>query len=150
MRKSRHSEEKAKTVLDTNVVISAAIGPEGATSKIFELLIREEIENYTTRPIIGEIEEVFNRKKIAEAVSDKSRRSFLRLYRVFSNLVEPEKSLDMVEDSDDNMFFECAEKANADIIISGDSHLQDIGSWRDMEVLSPRKFMTRVTTQSLE
>ena len=40
-----------KVVLDTNVVVSAAISPDGNPAFIFEMLILEDIKNYTTPKI---------------------------------------------------------------------------------------------------
>ncbi|HLC52319.1 MAG TPA: putative toxin-antitoxin system toxin component, PIN family [Candidatus Nanoarchaeia archaeon] len=50
--------KQSKIVLDTNVVISAAISSDGNPAKIFEMLIREEVENFTTSEIIDEIKEI--------------------------------------------------------------------------------------------
>ena len=44
---------------------------------------------------------------------------------------------DVKADPDDNMILECALVADADIIVSGDSHLLDIKLWRGMRILPP-------------
>lgn len=66
--KSEHIE-KLKVVIDTNTVISAPLSEEGNPAKIFELLLLEEISNFTSDEIIEEVIEVFNRDKIKNKLS---------------------------------------------------------------------------------
>ena len=47
------------------------------------------------------------------------------------------------DDPDDDKILECAVAGNADYIISGDSHLLDIGEYRDIRVLNPDQFLER-------
>ena len=56
--------EKLKFVIDTNTIVSAPFSEDGNPAKIFELLLLEEIINFTSEEIIDEITEVFNRNKI--------------------------------------------------------------------------------------
>jgi predicted nucleic acid-binding protein len=48
MKKSSMQGKPSKVVLDTNIVISAAISSEGNPAKIFEMLINGKIENFAT------------------------------------------------------------------------------------------------------
>jgi len=61
--------EKLKVVIDTNVIISAPLSKENSPAKIFELLLIEEITNYTSEEIIKEIKGVFKREKIKSKLS---------------------------------------------------------------------------------
>ena len=53
-----------KVVIDTNVIVSAAKSSDGNPARIFEMLLLEEIINYTTKEIIEEIKEVLARPRI--------------------------------------------------------------------------------------
>ena len=53
-------------VLDTNVVVSAALSTDGNPALIFNMLIRGDIESFTSAEIIAEIREIFERHRIAE------------------------------------------------------------------------------------
>lgn len=60
----------------------------------------------------------------------------------FTELVYPTKKLRIVTaDPDDNRILECAEKAKAEIIISGDSDLLDLGSYKNILIISMRDFL---------
>ena len=52
-----------RAVLDTNIIISAAISNDGNPSKIFEMLLEKNFINYTTQEILEEIEDVIKRPK---------------------------------------------------------------------------------------
>ncbi len=47
-------------------------------------------------------------------------------------------------DRDDDVFLACALAGEADVIVSGDRHLQDVSGWRGISVLSPRRFVDEV------
>lgn len=134
-------EEKLKTVIDTNTVISAPLSEDGNPAKIFELLLLEEINNFRSEDITNEIAEVFNREKIKKLVSEDKINFIIDNYRKFSKLAKPCIKLSIVkEDDDDNRVLECAETANADYIISGDEHLLKLGGHKRIKIVSPKEF----------
>ena len=53
--------EKKNVVLDTNIIISAAITKEGLPSRILELLVEGKIINFTTGDIVKELLRVFDK-----------------------------------------------------------------------------------------
>lgn len=77
--------EKPRVVIDTNIIISAPLSKESSPAKIFELLLVEEIENYTSEEIIKEIKGVFKREKIKSKLSqDKINFIIEKNIRIFS------------------------------------------------------------------
>ncbi len=134
-------EEKLKTVIDANIVISAPLSEDGNPAKIFELLLLEEINNFRSEDITNEIVEVFNREKIKKLVSEDKINFIIDKYREFSKLAKPSIKLSVVkEDDDDNRVLECAETANADYIISGDEHLLKLRNYKNVKIVSPKEF----------
>src|SRR3989338_7377804 len=113
--KSAQQVKKIRVVLDTNIIISAAISEEGAPARIFELLILELIENFTSEDIVEEIEEVFQRRKIADLISEEDKAFVINNYKKFSTKVKPVTKIDKIkEDSEDNKFLEVAVTVDAD------------------------------------
>jgi predicted nucleic acid-binding protein len=51
-------------------------------------------------------------------------------------------------DRDDDAFLACANAGGADVIVSGDRHLQDFTGWCGISVLSPRRFLDEVLGSS--
>jgi putative PIN family toxin of toxin-antitoxin system len=131
-----------RVVLDTNVVVSAAIVKEGNPAKIFEMLLLEEIENYTTKEIIEEIKDVLNRPRITKRLKQKDKEFITETFKQLSIIVNPEIKINQLEvDPDDNKFLECAVTAKANYIISGDDHLLNLKSFKDILILTPAEFV---------
>jgi len=45
------------------------------------------------------------------------------------------------DDPDDDMVVECAVAGDADYIVSGDSHLQALDTYQDIDIVSPAAFL---------
>jgi|SRR3989344_3337316 len=136
------SIEKIRTVIDTNVIISAAISEDGNAAKIFELLLLELIENYTGSEIISEVNQVFNRSKIKKVISKVDMDFILNNYCKFSRKTTPKNKFSIIkEDPKDNMILDCAVESISQVIISGDQHLLKLKKFKNTLILSPREFI---------
>ena len=68
--------------------------------------------------------------------------------RYFAEFVDPDEEITAVEDDpDDDKFLEAAVAGNVDYIVSGDRHLLDLDSFQGIEIVEPRAFYERLTTQ---
>jgi predicted nucleic acid-binding protein len=68
--------------------------------------------------------------------------------RYFAEFVDPDEEITAVEDDpDDDKFLEAAVAGNVDYIVSGDRHLLDLDSFQRIEIVEPRAFYERLTTQ---
>jgi len=129
-------------VLDTNILISALYWQFGNPSKILKRIIQGEIEGYISKEIIQEVKEVQKRdfddseKIIEEDVA------FLLSYFNFIDVTEIKEVVK--EDPDDDVIIACALAANADYLISGDSHLLSIKEYRGIKIISAKEFLERI------
>jgi putative PIN family toxin of toxin-antitoxin system len=48
------------------------------------------------------------------------------------------------DDPKDEMFLACALDGTADVIVSGDHHLLDLESYRDIPIMTPRQFLDQL------
>jgi predicted nucleic acid-binding protein len=63
--------------------------------------------------------------------------------------VEPKEKIEAVAaDPDDNAILECAVQAGAEYIISGDSHLRNMKTFRSIRILSAREFIAALAQES--
>ncbi len=131
--------QPVKVVLDTNVVISAAISTDGTPAKIFELLLEGMIINYTTQEIIDEIEEVIKRFYI----DDEFRKFIVENFRDCSIIINASFNEGIVSDKADNKFINCALTVRADII-SGDKHLLELGNYKGITIYNPKQFFDKM------
>ncbi len=130
-----------KVVLDTNIIISAAISTDGVPARIFELFLEKKIVNYTSEEIVKEVEEVINRPFFRKYIDDEYKKFVLENFKLHSVMIKPsfdEKAVP--DDKGDNKFINCALTIKADII-SGDKHLLDIGNYKGIKVFSARQFL---------
>jgi predicted nucleic acid-binding protein len=52
--------------------------------------------------------------------------------------------LNIIEDVEDNRILECAVAAGADIIVSGDKHLLELGKFKKTKIVTPRVFFDSI------
>ncbi len=133
-----------KAVLDTNVVVSAHLIPDGRQALILGLAYRARFRWYVTSEILAEYEGVLLRKRfglnsrrVAESLRELSG-SYL--------LVTPRKKVHVCADADDDKFIECALEARADYVVTGNTrHFP--ARFQDIRVISPEQFMTHLAAE---
>ena len=131
-----------RIVLDTNIVISSALGLEGNLAAIFKMLALGEIKNSTTLEIIEEIKDVLARPRIMKRMSLIESEFILSSYEEFSEKIKPGLIFDEVKDDpDDNKILGCAVASAADYIISGDNHLLNLEEFRGIKIVTPAEFV---------
>jgi putative PIN family toxin of toxin-antitoxin system len=134
-----------RAVLDTNVLVSSLIKPGSVPDRIIEKWKAHIFEICLSEPLLDELMDVLNRPRIKRAISVSSEemRKFLAVIReegVFQR-IETEVSETVLKDPDDDRILETAIAAEADVIVSGDRHLLDLGSYKGIPILTPRQFL---------
>ena len=128
-------------VLDTNVVVSAHLNPEGSESLVFLLALAGKLRLYLSEPIVAEYEAVLSRKKFSfrpERVANS-----LAAIRAAGRMVKPTHTLSICPDPDDNRFLECAEAAQADYLVTGNKrHFP--GQWAKTTVVNGRALLALI------
>jgi len=114
-----------RLVIDTNILVSAALKPDGLQRTTILLAITKPARLYVSPPILEEYAGVLARPhlKIRKSV----RLQLLQLIRNSSHIVVPSHRLEVASDPDDNIFLEWADKAGADYLITGhQKHFQQL------------------------
>ncbi len=106
-------------VLDTNVVVSANLKPDGAEAQVVSLALNERIQLYVSEPVLEEYEKVLRYARLKFVPQEVTR--FLARLRRSSTVVAPGLQLDISKDVDDNRFYECAAEAKADYLVTGNA-----------------------------
>ena len=127
-----------RAVADTNVYISA-LNFGGAAEEVLALGRAEVVELFVSSAILKEIEGVLIRKFQWSA---KRARQAIAAIQEFAQLVRPKETIHLItEDEPDNRILECALEAQADVVITGDKHLRQLETFRDVLIVSPREFL---------
>lgn len=136
-----------QVVIDTNVVVSANLVDAGPSAAIFDLATnRQLILMCVSSAILAEYEEVLRRPRL-KFKSAKIEHALSRI-RTASRLVHPTRTLNISAHESDNRFYECAEVAGADYLITGntDDFPEDHGLTK---IITPRDFLDRVVPRLL-
>ena len=132
-----------RIVIDTNIFVSSFFSPEGNPRVIIDLWKSGKAILCVTEDILEEYVEVLARLGLAE---EPELQELLQLFQRRSNIVyvtsAPNFSV-IAKDPDDDKFVGCAVVSGAKIVISGDKHLQDLKSFKDIQILSPVEFLKR-------
>jgi putative PIN family toxin of toxin-antitoxin system len=133
-----------KVILDTNVIVSAHLKPDGLERSVLNLALAEQIQLYVSAEIIAEYAQVLHRSKlkIDPDLVDES----LQLIVAHANMVTPARALSVSPDEADNRFLECAEEAKADYLVTGNKrHFPK--HWKSTVVVNARGFLEIITPE---
>jgi len=128
-----------RLVIDTNVLVSAAIEPTGLQRTVFLIAISKPARLYVSHPILQEYTEVLARPELR--IRKGLRLQLLQLIKNHSHTVLPTRQLEATTDPDDNIFLECADAARADYLVTGyPKHFPRF--WKKTKVVTPREFVS--------
>jgi uncharacterized protein len=127
-----------RLVLDTNIVVSAALKPAGLQRTVLLLALTKPARLYVSPPILLEYRTVLARPELG--IQKGSRLQLLQLIENRSRLVSPFQSLQITLDPGDNIFLECSDTAGVDYLVTGNQrHFPKF--WKKTKIISSREFI---------
>jgi putative PIN family toxin of toxin-antitoxin system len=130
-----------RLVVDTNIVVSAALKPDGLQRTVLLLAVTRPARLYVTHAVLAEYREVLARPEFK--IRKGLRQQLLQLLTNRAHLVEPVRVLQVANDPGDNKFVECADAARADYLITGNAkHFPRF--WKNTKVITSREFTSIV------
>ena len=127
-----------RLVVDTNIIVSAALKPDGLQRTVFLLAMTKPASLYVTEEIIAEYHDVLSRAELK--IRKGLRQQLLQLIQNHTHQVKPSRPLQVTNDPDDNKFLECADAARADYLITGNQrHFPKF--WKKTKVITSREFI---------
>ena len=136
-----------RIVLDTNVVVSAALKSDGLQRTVLLLAMTRPVRWYITEGIMAEYALVLARPELK--IRRGLQRQFLQLIKNHARIVVPRRLPQVTVDPDDNMFVECADAARADYLVTGNQrHFPKF--WKSTKVISSREFLNLIAPHITE
>jgi len=127
-----------RLVLDTNIVVFAALKPDGLQRTVFLLAITKPLRWYVSDAILAEYAAVLARPELK--IRRGLRQQLLQLIRDRSRRVVPSRVPQVTGDPADNIFIECADAARADYLVTGNlRHFPAF--WKSTKVISSRELL---------
>jgi len=132
-----------KVFLDTNVLVSAM-----ATRGLCADVLREILTSHqliVSIPLFNELRRVLRQKlRIPDELIDDA----IEMLQQDAHFATPSTLSDVkVRDKDDLMILSSALDGSADLLVTGDKELLNLGKIQGMEIVSPRGFWKRIRTQ---
>lgn len=132
-----------KAVIDTNTLINGSADDYNYGNRIIDAVIRGEVKAYANPGTVRENRLIAERK-----ISDQDYLKKLSLFFDSLENVEPDYSVNLVEDADDNKILASAVAAEADYLITSDWHLLKIGQYQKVKVITPQGFWGEFESQT--
>lgn len=130
-----------RLVLDTNIIVSAALKPDGLQRTVLLLAMTRPARLYVSTPILSEYQIVISRPEFK--IRKGLRRQFLQRIKDGSRLVSPSLQIRVTSVPDDNIFLECADTARADYLVTGNQrHFPRF--WKQAKIVTSREFVTLI------
>jgi putative PIN family toxin of toxin-antitoxin system len=131
-----------RVVLDTNVLISAFIFPGGAPEEVYRRCLEGRLALTTSRTLLAEFGRFLTDKFAWEP--ERTEEAIAQVARIAA-AVEPAERVDVIAaDPADDRVLEAAVSGEADVIVSGDSHLLRLRRWRDIRILGPADLLAEL------
>jgi putative PIN family toxin of toxin-antitoxin system len=131
-----------RVVLDTNILVSALLQPEGFPARAFLIALTSVTTQLcVSGDIYAEYEEVIRRPKFNrnEAVIELA----LGAIRKNGFWVRPTEKVTACSDPDDDIFLECAQAASAQYVVTG--NLKDFpAKWAEAQIVTARQFVDAI------
>ena len=139
-----------RVVLDTNILVSATLVPEGRQAQIVEAFEAGLFELVASDSILEEYIDVIRRPRITRKHPDAARRSEELLLAIQARAVMVSGITNrryVLSDPEDDMIVACALEGKAELVVSGDSHLTSLETIRGVRIRTPKQFVEEVLNQ---
>lgn len=130
-------------VIDTGVLISAAIRPQSVSALALERALRH-YEVCASEATLGELQEVLSRTKFDRYASAGQRELFMEGLTPHLHMVNVTQQITECADPQDDKFLALALTVNAELIVASAPHLTQMHPWRGIPILPPPAFLVGV------
>jgi uncharacterized protein len=136
-----------RLVIDTNIVVSAALKPTGLQRTVLLLAITKPSRLYVSRAILAEYREVLARRELK--IRNGLRQQLPQLIGNHVQLIQPTRPLQIARDPADDKFLECADAARADYLVTGNQrHFPKF--WKTTKVVTSRELISIVAPHLIQ
>lgn len=128
--------------LDVNVLVSGFPAESGAPAELVERWLHREFELILSEHILTEAAEAWEQPYWAARYTADQVQNTLALLRERARVVLPATTVHGVgEDEEDDLVLATAIAGNVSFLVTGDRHLQRLGQYQTVAILSPRQFL---------
>jgi hypothetical protein len=130
-----------RVVVDTNVLISALLIPDGTPRRVLDRLAANTATLLFSNETFTELAVRLAKPKFDRYRTPRQMDAFLDWLTQLGEWVAPVFNIDASRDPDDNMFLAVARSGEADCLITGDSDLLELDPFEGLPILTPAAFL---------
>ena len=132
-----------RVVLDTNVVVSALLKPQGREDQVLRLALAGRLLLCVSPQVLAEYGRVLSSPKFKFQPEEVA--TALRQLEKAGSLFRPERILKISDDEPDNRFYECADAAQAAFLVTGNlRHFKK--DYQATRIVNARKLLDLLAT----
>jgi len=136
-----------RLVLDTNIVIVALLW-RGAPHELLGLITEGHARCFSSAELVGELARALQYPKFTQRLSEEhlDPEALVERYsRLAKQVVPANISPTVLADPDDDRVLACALAAQADLIVSGDSHLLNLKAYQRVPIVGAAEALKRIS-----
>lgn len=137
-----------RVVIDTNVIVSGILSRKGAPAEVLNAWRERRFLLLSSSDIVAEVRTVMKYPRIRHKynISDDEIEQTISLLEHDALLVAGDSNVagSVPDDPKDEMFLACALDGQADVVVSGDHHVLDLGVFRDIPIINARQFLAQL------
>ncbi len=141
-----------RAVLDSNTHVSAAIVPYGPSAQLILAWREGKFILITCQAILSEVGEVLHRPHIRNkyrGITEETITALVSHLKEFTIVTPGKLNLHVVSaDPEDDQVLACAVEGEADYVVTGDPHLQDLKTYEGIRIVTPREFVEILKKES--
>jgi len=133
-----------KVVFDTNVIVSAALYERSLPALLLSLALEDKVRFFVSPALLNEYGTVLKRPRFK--LGHKEIRDLIGKISQKAVMVTPTKQLKIVTvDDPDNRILECATRAKADFVITGNKRHFPFEEFKGSKIVTPREFINSIS-----
>ena len=130
-----------RLVVDTNIIVSAALNPFGLERMVVRLAMTKPVKWFISSAILNEYAAVLSRPELD--IRKGLRQQLLQAVKSHARQITPSQLPVVTRDPNDNIFLECADAARADFLVTGNT--RDFPRlWKMTKPITAREFLAAV------
>lgn len=137
-----------QAVIDTNVLISALIKPQGTVGPVLKHLRDNHYIPLYSDALIDELLAKLYLPRIRDKyhLDDETIETTLALLLLRGQAIVPQRRIQACRDPHDNMLLEIAVESRADYIVTGDQDLLVLDPFESISIITPAQFLKKLDT----
>lgn len=130
-------------VVDTNIFISGLLG-SGPCRKIYLSFKEGRFNLFISEILFEELKFILERPKFNLLINRQEREEMLSFIKFRAVFDKPKEKVNICRDIKDNKVLECALETNPNFIVTGDTDLLVLKTFRGIPILKPKEFLTHL------